>query len=107
MINVQFCDVDELEEITGLTHEELWDHHFNLDDCDAVMILDEDALPLEFHDEGKYCQYWELADDLFSLYYNDKIDRCFCDILEDWGNYCVGAHYTKYNGKVYISKHHA
>lgn len=47
MLNITLCDVSELEDITGLTHDELWDKGFNLDDCDAVMILDADALPLK------------------------------------------------------------
>ena len=107
MINVQFCDVDELEEITGLTHEELWEHNFNLDDCDAVMIIDENILPLEFKESEFGYKYWTPAEDLYGLYYDNKIDRALFDILDNWENYCVGCNYTKYNGKIYVSKHHA
>lgn len=107
MVNVQFCDVDELEEITGLTHEQLWDNYFDLDDCDAVMIIDEDALPLKFDESEFGYKYWTPVDDLYTLMYDGKLDRCLWDILESWENYCVGCHYTKYNGKIYVSKHHA
>lgn len=112
VIDVTFCDVDDLEEITGLTHDELWKNGFNLDDCDAVMIIDEKDLPLKKEETWTYSDgtsdyEWIPSDDLYSLYYEDKINPALYDLLDNWENYCVGCWYTKYNGKVYVSKHHA
>lgn len=105
--NVQFCDVNDLEGITGLSHNELWKHDFNLDDCDAVMILDENLLPLEQDIDEYGNTSWQPVDNLWSLYWDNKISASLYDVLNSWENYCVGCHYTKYNGKIYVSKHHA
>ena len=112
VIDVTFCDVDDLEEITGLTHNELWKNGFNLDDCDAVMIIDEKDLSLKKVETLTYAngtpEYkWVPEEDIWDLYWTNKISRGLYDILDNWENYCAGCWYTKYNGKVYISKHHA
>ena len=104
---ITFCDPDDLEEIAGLSRKELWDNNFNLDDCDSVMIINEERLPLIFEKDEWGYESWHPQNDLYELFYDDKISRALFDILESWENYCVGCHYTKYDGKIYISKHHA
>lgn len=103
--NITFCTVDDLEELTGLTHKELWEYGFNLDDCDGVMILDGDALPLKMY-EDFYGIHYYLDINLWEYYYDGKISYVIYDILANWENYSAGCNYTRYDGKIYVSKHH-
>lgn len=107
IVNLQLCDVSDLEVATGLSHNELWDNGFNLDDCDCVLIVDESALPVSKVTDDFGYEHWRPSKDLYTLYYEDDISGTLYSILNEWEDYCVGSHYTKYNGKVYVSKHHA
>ena len=84
-----FTKADDLEELTGLTHEELWDHGFNLDDMDVGFVSD---IPL--HTD---------TDEFDWLYNNDE----YSWLLNAMNNYCVGPTYREYNGKHYYTVHHA
>lgn len=84
-----FTKADDLEELTGLTHEELWDHGFNLDDMDAGFVSD-----TRLHMD---------VDEFDRLYNNDN----YSWLLGAMDSYCVGPTYTEYNGKHYYTVHHA
>lgn len=97
---ITFETVEELEELTGLTEEELWKSGFNLDDWDIGFQSDTklhaDVTPEEL-EQGEYCgrelpvpfggpAYW---------------------LMNQMNNYCVGAEYVFYKGKHYYTVHHA
>lgn len=90
-----FETTEELEQLTGLSHDELWKHGFNLDDMDWGFEADE-------------C-YVENVDYEYRMEYRIK-DTCpihITRILEFMLDYCVGINYTEYNGKHYYTQHHA
>ena len=68
MVNVTIFDTsEELEQLTGLTHKELWENGFNLDDWDWGFCLDENAgFPWKFE------YLLETIDDLTETIYKDK-----------------------------------
>lgn len=91
-----FESTEELEEITGLSHDELWENGFNLDDMDWGFCSDE--------------KYVETSKDEWG----GNVASVRCDntsfiyqILQWMDNYCIGFRYTEYNGKHYYILHHA
>ena len=79
MVNiVMYTKPEELEQLTGLSHDELWDAGFNLDDWDVGFQCDK---PLDSPD------YWWLMSQL--------------------DNYCVGPSHVEYKGKYYYHAHHS
>lgn len=130
-----FEDAKELEELTGLSHEELWDNGFNLDDMDWGFVVEGDDwfVKKEYHwaedTRRKYNEYgkdsWYLTDQEkrlmeellkdpmydveyeYELNYDKKIPYYLDFLLSQMANYCVGYHPTTYNGKTYVTLHHA
>ncbi len=84
---VFFSEPEDLEELTGLTHEELWDNGFNLDDMDWGIETNE-----EWKEGAHYSRN--------APYYRDWM-------LNRMGSHCVGYHHTEYKGKHYYTVHHA
>lgn len=83
-----FENEDDLQELTGLTHNELWDAGFNLDDWDFGFCSDEE-LDLNAYDYGKYnCGYYYLM-------------RSLC-----MNNPAFEPEHTEYNGKHYYMCYH-
>lgn len=95
MINlIYFTKEEELEELTGLNHDELWDNDFNLDDWDFGLCTD---VPLyeEHYDDIDDCTYTykeAVADSEYLLFWFDASPY-------DWE--C-----TEYNGKYYYMRYH-
>ncbi len=95
----------ELEELTGLTRDELWDVGFDLDDWDIGFQCDKpifEHVPVEktsFWDGSKYTDY-----EMNLLDYDDCPVNWLASQLY---NYCVGPSYTFYNGKHYYLAHHS
>ena len=85
---IMFTKADDLEELTGLTHDELWDHGFNLDDMDVGFVSNQ---PLH---TAKDEYDWLESDD-------------YSWLINAMNNYCVGAMHTEYKDKHYYTVHHA
>lgn len=91
---------EELKELTGLSHKELWEVGFNLDDWDIGFQSD-----IKLHAEPT-------QEDI-----NDR-EYSLEDLIADWDlpvhwlmqqmtNYCVGANYVIFDGKHYYTVHHS
>lgn len=85
---IMFTTTKDLEKLTGLTHEELWEHNFNLDDMDVGFVSD---TPLH------------TGQDEYNWLYSEE----YSWLLNAMNNYCVGAECVVYNGKYYYTVHHA
>ena len=72
-----FSEEEELQQLTGLNHDELWEAGFNLDDWDFGLVVDE---PLSQEWGAPYYEHW--------LY--DHLDA-----------YCSGRGHVQHNGKYY------
>ena len=100
-----FDDVKDLKKLTGLTSEELWNLGFNLDDMDCGFCTDAVGCFEVESQESEYCgRVWNWK---HNLYYNDDMPSAIYRILTDWDNYCAGYNLAFYNGKVYVTLHHA
>ena len=74
-----FTTEEELQELTGLDHEELWEAGFNLDDWDIGFCCDKKL--------RKNKEWW---------------------LLNQMSNYCCGyREIVKYKGKYYYLVYHA
>lgn len=97
----------DLEELTGLDRNGLWDAGFNLDDWDVCFVLDE---PLHsranvYHHENRYGEAWE--EKSYELDFDDpKYDDAHW-LYWRMDNYCVGFNHVEYNGKHYYTVHHS
>ena len=91
-----FETTKELEKLTGLSHTELWDNGFNLDDMDWGFVLNENYMIKDY-------------DEYNDIYYrvNNKVPDYIQQILSWMQNYCIGYCYTEHNGKHYYTLHHA
>lgn len=81
-----FNGVKELRELTGLTHTELWDTGFDLDDMDFGIVCDEELKGTWWDSDSPYYQQWLL----------DRMDA-----------HCVGYEHVEYKGKHYYTVHHS
>lgn len=85
--NVTFFDQEEeLSQLTGLSHDELWEAGFNLDDWDFGFVSD---LPWDdgwWDSKSPYYQYW---------------------LLTHMESHCVGYHYVEYAGRHYYMVYHS
>ena len=88
----------ELEELTGLTENELWDKGFNLDDIDWGIVTS--GVNILEHIDEFGCKSWEVD-------YNSD-EPYYIRMLLSWmDSHCVGYRYVEYNGKQYFTLHHA
>ena len=87
-----FENTKELEKLTGLSHTELWDNGFNLDDMDWGFVINENFMVEEA------MNYYRVS---------EKAPDYIRQILSWMENYCMGYYYTEYNGKHYYTLHHA
>ena len=84
-----FSTEEDLQALTGLTHDQLWDADFNLDDWDFGFVSDTEwSEPnLWFSDrEHPYYQYW---------------------LLTRMEQHCVGYEHTAYGGRHYYMSYHS
>lgn len=90
MLNVTFFEsVEELEKLTGLTEDELWNAGFDLDDMDFGLAAEK-----ELHDD------WE-GECIPDVPYYETWLTCRMD------EHCVGYHHVVLGGKHYYTVHHA
>ena len=82
---------DDLQKVTGLTHDQLWYEGFNLDDWDACFVSD---IPLTVLVRDGDCKWLEPICDAYWL-------------VRQMENYCVGYEHTEYNGKHYYMVYHS
>ena len=80
-----FSTEDELKRLTGLTHEDLWEVGFNLDDWDWGFVSDTEWEGY-FSAEHPYYEYW---------------------LLSRMDSYCVGYEHTEFDGKHYYMLYHS
>lgn len=93
---VFFEDAKDLESLTGLSHDELWDKGFDLDDMDWGFVSDENYIT-ETEDE--------FGDISMEIKYD--IPQFAYQILSMMESYCVGFHHVEYNNKHYYTLHHS
>lgn len=94
-----FDGPQDLEKLTGLTHDELWDHDFNLDDMDFGFVFDDpNVLQMSMYkdDWGDECEEID-SDESDALHWLLFQAEC----------HCVGYTHTEYKGKHYFTVHHA
>lgn len=80
-----FSTETELQQLTGLKHNELWDVGFNLDDWDFGFVTDEPWIE-DWTKEHPYYEYW---------------------MLSRMENYCCGYEHTEFFGKHYYMLYHS
>lgn len=78
-----FSTEEELKQLTGLNHQELWNNCFDLDDWDWGFVSD---TYLDPHDYKNNYAYW---------------------LLNHMHNYCTGYKITYYNNKYYYILYHS
>lgn len=78
-----FSSEKELQKLTGLNHQELWDNGFDLDDWDWGFVSDTYWNP---YYDGPLYEYW---------------------ILNHMYNYCTGYKCVNYNDKYYYMLYHS
>ena len=86
MLKITFYEIDELNELTGLSDEELWDKGFNLDDMDFGIVCDTEIVDDWWNNRAPYFAWWLL----------DRMD-----------SHCVGYKHVEYLGKHYYTVHHS
>lgn len=95
--NLTFFDNSkDLESLTGLSQDELWNSGFDLDDMDWGFVSDKEYTKETMN---------EFGDVSLEIKYN--IPQFAYQILSMMENYCVGFHHVKYNNKHYYTLHHA
>lgn len=97
MISVTFFETEEeLQELTGLSHEKLWDNGFNLDDWDWGFVSDCEW-DKSYIDEYGYLQAEPDYDKACYQY----------QIMNTMNSYCVGYRKTVFCGKYYYLQYHS
>ena len=96
MINLtMFSTEEDLIELTGLTHYELWANDFNLDDWDVGFVSDVPLTVTRHNDDDEDGgEYEEPVEDAYWLVYQ----------MDD---YCVGYEHVEFKGRHYYMVHHA
>ena len=85
MLNVTFFEsVEELEELTGLTEDELWAQGFDLDDMDFGIAAE------------KGLREYDISAPYYEMWLTSRMDE-----------HCVGYHHVVLGGKHYYTVHHA
>ena len=127
-----FETTKEIEELTGLSHDQLWEHGFNLDDMDWGFAIDgEDWFIKEPYYwaqdiRDKVNNEWEIITDYDQrildaiakdpdydleyetvINYDKEIPYWLERLLDMMEAYCVGYSVATYNGKTYVTQHHA
>ncbi len=94
-----FESVEDLEKLTGLSRDELWENGFDLDDMDWGFRSD-NCYVKECKDEFG-CSFWGYRDD-------EGTPEFIHTLLFLWmDSYCVGFRHTEHNGKHYYILYHS
>ena len=109
MINlIMMGSEKDLEKLTGLDHNGLWDAGFNLDDWDVCFVSD---VPLHSRVETVHHEnrIWEEQ-------YDEEVYELNCDdpnyddvhwLYWQMESYCVGFNHVEHGGKHYYTVHHS
>lgn len=99
MINLtMFSTEEDLITLTGLTHDELWENDFNLDDWDVGFVSDVPLTIIEhYDDDGDYDHEDEYEEPVEGAYW----------LLHQMDAYCVGYEHVEFNGRHYYIVYHA
>ena len=81
-----FENPEDLERMIGLTHDQLWEAGFNLDDMDFGIVTEKEWNQDGWDDDDPYYESWLLY----------RMDA-----------HCVGYTHTEYDGKHYYTLHHS
>ncbi len=88
-----FDDEKDLQELTGLNHDQLWDAGFDLDDWDFGIVADE-SFTTQYAEESvkpvSCLNYGEIPESIQWMF-----DSCFC------------IRHVEYNGKHYTMAYHS
>ena len=95
-----FETLDELQSLTGLTREQLWDAGFNLDDWDFGIRCNKILHEVPSKSDIEAGEYHE--DELIVDY-----DREGYWLMQHMLNHCVGPDYVKFGRWHYYLVHHA
>lgn len=81
-----FEDSEDLEKLTGLTHDQLWENNFNLDDIDFGIMTETEWTDGWWDNNAPYYQHW---------------------LLNNMSNHCVGYEHVAFDDKHYYTVHHS
>lgn len=96
MINLtMFATEEELCELTGLNHDQLWDAGFDLDDWDVGFCSDEPFTYTDYYEENGECKEFQ-----------EPYENCEW-LFRRIENYAYGYQHTEYNGKHYYMVYHS
>ena len=96
MINLtMFSTEEDLIELTGLTHYELWENDFNLDAWDVGFVSDVPLTVTRHNDDD------EDGDE-----YEEPVEDAYWLVFQ-MNNYCVGYEHVEFKGRHYYMVHHA
>lgn len=107
--SINFFDtVEELEEITSRSEQELWDLGFNLDDMDCGCCFKAtEYIKVELDPDEPNYKRWQWVHDIDSLYYEGKAPFFLYRLLNDWDLYCAGYCLASIGDYIFITLHHA
>ena len=93
-----FSTEKDLMKLTGLSHDELWENDFDLDDWDVGFVSD---VPLTKTKTYEYGEHGEEFDE-----YEEPVDDAWW-LINRMDEYCVGYRHVEFNGRHYYMVHHA
>ena len=90
MINLtMFSTEKDLMKLTGLSHDELWDNDFDLDDWDVGFVSDVPLTVAMHNDDDEYDGGWE-----------EPIEDA-CWLVVRMKSYCIGYTHIEFKGRHY------
>jgi hypothetical protein len=106
-----FNSVEDLEQLTGLSRNELWEHGANLDDWDYGFCCSQQLHKEVSEEKEKYeIDSWdEPAEDgkYYKTYNTYDYDDPTYQLMQSAENYCVGWNHFTVDGKHYYTVHHS
>ena len=99
MINLtMFSTEEDLMKLTGLTHYELWENDFNLDDWDVGFVSDVPLTETQNYQHGEHGEEYNE--------WEEPVDGAYW-LVRQMDNYCVGYEHVEFNSRHYYMVHHA
>ena len=98
----------DLEELTGLDRDRLWDVGFNLDDWDVCFVSNEplhSRIEVEHHENRVFDEQYD--EEVCELDYDDPRYDDIHWLYWRMDNYCVGFNHVEYGGRHYYTVHHS
>lgn len=98
----------DLEVLTGLDRDGLWDAGFNLDDWDVCFVSDEplhSRIEIEHYENRVFDEQYD--EEICVFDYDDPRYDDIHWLYHRMDNYCVGFHHVEYGGRHFYTVHHA